>query len=218
MSVNLVGSRGAGKTYLCRKLLDITNGIQVDTKSRNVMLKRIAKHYRCKEKEVYKKNVIVIADNYSNVSSTVNELLIEINAVVIGTSEHPIRRFPFDVTLKIEPLNFIQTCLLIDETVQGVPLKAKKTIYNLSLGYPGDVIRLAKRYSVSKDKTWRFFIEQKPRTERINLLPLSSVFIIGYVLLIGKYLLYKAGSYQDAYIVAIFGYLSLMLSRYKKYR
>lgn len=67
-----------------------------------------------------------------------------------------------------------------------------------------------------------FFSDIRPHIpERIDILPVWLLFCIGFGALLIKVLLYSEGNFKDAYMVAAFGYMTMIIYRLvtvKKYK
>jgi len=170
------------------------------------------------------KSFIIIMDDFAELGNSTIKILKKLGTLVIGASRGKIKRFEFDEFIELGPLEKEQSKELIMYMVNNE--EAANLIYTKTFGLPKAIINLCNEYRILKRfgeienrKDLHFFISKKKQVilKRINLLPLSAVVFVGYLLLVTKYLLFGIGSYKEGYIVAILGYLAIAL-RYTKNR
>ena len=165
------------------------------------------------------------ADSISKFCGRVLEKLQDENFIIIGASEKKVWNFRFRNELELQPLSREQSKELAEELLGDLatPL-VLDLVATKSFGVPGKIKEICndiKAYQknldlliIDKKSVFDFFKNVKPEfPERINIFPLWALFVVGFGALLVKVLLYSKGNFHDAYMVAAFGYMSLIVYR-----
>jgi AAA+ ATPase superfamily predicted ATPase len=178
-----------------------------------------------------RKQVVLLIDEAESISKfcgRVLEKLQDEDFIIIGASEKKVWNFRFRNELELRPLSREQSKELAEEFLGDLatPL-VLDLIATKSLGVPGKIKEICsdiKAYHknldillIDKKSVFEFFRNVKPEfPERINIFPLWALFVVGFGALLVKVLLYSKGNFHDAYMVAAFGYMSLIVYRIVK--
>ena len=179
-------------------------------------------------RESLKKPLVLLVDEVETISrfgGRVLNKLAEAGVIVVGASEKKVWGFPFRNEIELKLLSREQSKELAEKLLGNLatPL-VLDLIATKSLGVPGKIREICedvKAYHKNLDliiidekSVFDFFRDVKPEfPERINIFPLWMLFVIGFGALLVKVLLYSKGNFHDAYIVAAFGYMSLIVYR-----
>lgn len=233
-SVNILGMSGVGKTAFINLIKEnVSNTILISMCTPTQFLNRLAKKFRIhtadtdlKIERLKEKNFVILVDDYAEIRPQLNRILKLIGCPVVGTSRARIRRFFFNKTIELKPLSEDASKHIIkkfvkDKRVVRLLLHKTQGLPERIVRYTEDYLKCRKDLKTTRD-VHRFACDLMPVIiKRINLLPLSAIFLIGYLLLISKYVFYGMEDYKEGYLVAIFGYLAIAVSRFafsrKKY-
>jgi hypothetical protein len=98
-----------------------------------------------------------------------------------------------------------------------------KLIATKSEGIPGKIFEICKEYKIAlelgeiknKEDLHKFINKIKPVIwKRIDILTVPALSSIAYLFLVGKYFLYGINKFEEAFIVAIFGYATMAIARF----
>ena len=199
----------------------------------NVAVERNIKYLTAKELLDYirpnlKKPIVLLIDDAESISKYCGRVLYKLPKemfAIIGASEKKVWNFRFRNEVELKPLTREQSKELAEELLGDLatPL-VLDLVATKSMGYPGKIVEICndiKAYHkgldlniLSKKSVFDFFKNVRPEfPERINIFPLWMLFVIGFGALTAKVLLYSKGNFKDAYTVAAFGYMSLIVYR-----
>ncbi|MCW1296477.1 MAG: ATP-binding protein [Candidatus Parvarchaeota archaeon] len=237
----IYGIKGIGKTRLLKEirkkyfhrtlliqtpitprelLSDISNFLRIEHKrSRREQMEKILSELRKRREKL-----IFLIDDFDEITTETRKILNKILSIVIliATSEKDVR-LNFREKIELVPLKWHESKqmamrLLGNETrAQVINLIATK-----SEGIPGVIFQLCKDYKIASElgelKSRRdlhmLMNEQKPCVwKRINIIPLPALVFLSYLFLVGRYLLYGIGRFEDAFLIAIFGYATMAVAR-----
>jgi hypothetical protein len=175
-----------------------------------------------------KKPVVLVLDEGDSISKYCGKMLDKLseeNIVIIAASEKKVWNFRFRKEIQLYPLNRKQAKELSGEYLgpRATPLLLD-LVATKSLGFPGKIKEICDDINTfhknleldthSENSVFKFFKDIKPQfPDRINILPLWFLFVIGFGLLLLRYYFYQWGDFQEGYLVAMFGYTSLILYR-----
>ena len=232
-SILLLGPKGIGKTHILKRL----NGIYIEYPSAKQILQAIIKHYKLSNRKYstipeqmklvknHLHRTVLLLDNCSDIYKPTKKLienLINQGAVVVAASR---RKLYFcKAIIRIKELSKKEALELLKKILPYAKNMVYRIIINKSYCNPGKIIELSKEYNIGiknvifnplNDKSIiRFFLKLRPQMpQRIDILPVWTMFLFGFGALTIKVLMYSQGDFKDAYIVAAFGYTSLIIYR-----
>lgn len=175
-----------------------------------------------------KKPVVLLLDEADSISKYCGKMLDKLseeNIVVIAASEKKVWGFNFRKSIELNPLNRKQSKELASDFLgyRTSPL-ILDLIATKSLGLPGKIKEICgdvriyhKNLELSlhnENSIFKFFKDIRPEfPDRVNIFPLWLFFVIGFGFLMLRYYFYSWGDFQEGYLVAMFGYTSLILYR-----
>ena len=174
------------------------------------------------------KKPVLLVDEIGSLSKHGGKLLEKLEdegAIISGASEKRVWNFRFREKLELSYLSRDEAKELAEKYLGS---KASEVVFDLvatkSFGVPGRIKEICRDYLIAyknldivpfdKKSIFEFFSEIRPHIpERVNIFPLWLLFVIGFGALTVKVLLYSKGNFHDAYMVAAFGYMSLIVYR-----
>lgn len=171
-----------------------------------------------------KKPVVLLLDEADSISKYCGKMLDKLsdeNIVVIAASEKKVWGFNFRKEIQLNPLNRKEAKELAGELLGP---KATSLLLDLvatkSLGFPGKIKEICDDINTfhknleldthSENSVFKFFKDVKPQfPDRINILPVWLLFVLGFTALAVKMFYFQQGDWKDAYVIAAFGYATL---------
>jgi len=237
-STIVLGRKGAGKTWLLMHL----KGIYVEYPGMKLILSAIIKEkdlYTERDPRYLTiaelldvvrpklKSTVLLLDEFDDarrpVIRLIEKLIIE-GATVVAAGERKPWTGIFRETLALGPLPREDAVRLAYLTAREPEQIVIDMIVTKSLGYPGKIVELSNAYNIGfkngdvnpckTNSIIKFFSELKPEfPEKIDIMPLWLLFVIGFGLLAYKYVFYSNADWNTGYMVAAMGYISLIIYR-----
>jgi len=235
-STVVLGRRGVGKTWLLLHM----KGIYVEYPGMKLILSAIVKQkdiYTERDPRYLTiaelldavrpklASTVLLLDEFDDARKPVIKLiekLVSEGATIIAAGERKPWSSCFRDTLALKPLSRVEAEALVCSTITETDPLAVDIIVTKSLGYPGKIVELAKAYKValengdvnprSANSVVKFFTELRPEfPDKIDILPVWSLFVLGFGALAVKVFLYDKGDWHDAYLFAAVGYAALIV-------
>ena len=208
-------------------LENLVNYFNIKTK-RSTRYLTINELFRLVKPFIKRKKPLVLVDDVDFLSKYCGKLLQKIEscgAVIVGASERHIWNFSFKEKIVLDYLSRedskeLARCFLREIATEDV----LDLIATKSFGLPEKIKEICGEYEFAfknlevvpfdKKSLFDFFMQIKPHIpKRANIFPTWLLFVIGFGALTIKVLLYSKGDFHDAYIIAAFGYTSLIIYR-----
>jgi len=236
-SLLITGVNGIGKTSILREVFELQkeNSIWLQAPftprelleaiARKLMLSRGGRMGELWRRVMWVLNqredpLILFLDDFDALSTNARKLLKKMgeNVTLIASAERRVT-FPFEEELELKPLSRKHSLELVEWKLGDVDDWVKNVIATHSLGIPGKIMELCKRYEIArkfgrkKHEIIELLTRGRPIIwKKVNLLSTSSIISLAYLLLVLKVLLHGASS-KGALTVAIFGYATMALAR-----
>ena len=230
----IVGSTGIGKSRFLRELKKEYKHslfIAIPSSKRKFLFK-LSKILWVKEIDEDKlvsrlrerwKPLLIFIDDFDKATKGIREFLERVQdfCIVVATSKKKVR-FRFQEVIELKPLKMEERKKMISEILGEEREEVVNLIATKSEGIPRAIVELCRDYENAK-----LLNKIKSRADvhelvnnyklvpwkKIDLLPLNAMIFLAYLALALKYLLYGVGNLEEAFLVAIFGYTSMALSR-----
>ena len=235
-SAIILGRRGVGKTWL----LLHTKGIYVEypgmklilaaiVRSKDIYTERDPRYLTTAEllDAVRPKlhSTVLLLDEFDDARKPVIRLIEKLaseGATIIAAAERKPWANCFRETIEPRPFTRAEAASLVCATITETDPLAVDIIVTKSLGYPGKIVELSKAYRIALENRdvnptkpnsiLKFFLELRPEfPDKIDILPVWALFVIGFGALAVKVFLFNRGDWHDAYLFAAIGYASLIV-------
>lgn len=239
-STIVLGIKGIGKTALLEEIAKRHKSVFVEYGSLKQILQALVKHF-CLEfnskyatipemlqavKPLIKKHKpLIIIDDMDYIgkpSCRTLEKLTYLGATILGAAEKK-PKFDFKETINLKQLSRQHSKMLAFKLLKSY---SNEELLNLiatkSEGIPQKIVEICQDYKIGfkyldfnpldRKSVHKFIAGIVPKiAQRVNILPVWLLFVLGFTALTIKVFLFDKGDWKDAYIVAAFGYASLAI-------